>query len=213
MWNACLIGLKLGDWLGHSRILHFLPSKTLGLLLLCVLGQRPFLLWSVINFAPFDWIWAEYIPILFRIIPAASVLCHIITKHQWPSATGSHACSCHHTAPPCFTDVVVCFGSWAVPSFLHTFFFPSFRAKPFIFSLGKSSLECRLWQWHVYLLESVLLLAGCCERVFLYHGEDSPIIYHCCPLWTSRPFNVAELTSTLLFCFFKNVPNCWFDHS
>ncbi len=67
--------------------------------------------------------------------------------------------------------------------------------EPSVFALVKSSLDCRLWQWHVYLLESVLLLAGCCERVFLYHGEVPLIIHHCCPLWTSRPFYVAELTS------------------
>ncbi len=36
----------------------------------------------------------KYIPIHFRILPAASVFCHVIT------------CSCHHTAPPCFTDDV-----------------------------------------------------------------------------------------------------------
>ncbi len=50
-----------------------------------------------------------------------------------------------------------------------------------VFALVKSSLDCRLWQWHTCLLESVLLLAGCCERVFLYHREDPPIIHHCCP--------------------------------
>ncbi len=43
--------------------------------------------------------------------------------------------------------------------------------EPSVFALVKSSLDCRLWQWHVYLLESVLLLARCCERVFLYHGR------------------------------------------
>ncbi len=37
-------------------------------------------------------------------------------------------------------------------------------------------------------------------RVFLYHGEDSPIIHHSCPPRTSRPFYVAELTSA--FCIF-----------
>ncbi len=45
-------------------------------------------------------------------------------------------------------------------------------AEASVFALVKSSLDCR----HVCLLESVLLLAGCCERVFLHHGEDSPII-------------------------------------
>ncbi len=38
--------------------------------------------------------------------------------------------------------------------------------EPSVFALMKSSLDCRLWQWQAYLLESVLLLAGCCERVF-----------------------------------------------
>ncbi len=53
--------------------------------------------------------------------------------------------------------------------------------KPLFLLWWSLSLDCRLWQRHVCLLESVLLLAGCCERVFLYHGEDSPIIHHCCP--------------------------------
>ncbi len=151
----------------------------------------------------------------------------------------------HHTAPLCFTDDVVCFGSWAAPSLLHTFFFLSFWYRSIfnfnhpknifqkwfgfffrcflaksnqalyapcgetsVFALVKSSLDCRLWQWHAYLLESVLLLAGCCERVFLYHEEDPPIIHHCCSLWTSRPFYVAELISA--FFFYQNEPNCWF---
>ncbi len=130
----------------------------------------------------------------------------------------------------------MCFASWAVSSFLHTFFFASFWhrlilisaiqrmlfqkwsgffrcfffaksnlalfapcGEASLFALVKSSLDCRLWQWHVCLLESVLHLAGCCERVFLYHGEDSPIIHHCCPLWMSKSFYVAELTSAFFF--------------
>ncbi len=76
--------------------------------------------------------------------------------------------------------------------------------EPSVFVLVKSSLDCRLWRWHVFLLESLLHLAGCCERVFLYHGEDSLIIHHCCPLWTSWPFYVDELTSA--FFFSQNVP-------
>ncbi len=71
--------------------------------------------------------------------------------------------------------------------------------EPSVFAMVKSSLDCRLCQWHVYLLESVLLFAGCCERVFIYHGEDSLIILLCCPLWTSSPFYVAELTRVFFF--------------
>ncbi len=70
--------------------------------------------------------------------------------------------------------------------------------EPSVFVLMKSSLDCRLWQWDVYLLESVLL-AGCCERDFLYHGEDPPIIHRGCLPWTSRPFYVAEHTSAFFF--------------
>ncbi len=55
-----------------------------------------------------------------------------------------------------------------------------------VFALVKSSLDCR----HVCLLESVLLLAGCCERVFLHHGEDSPII-------TTRCVSITDLRKTL----------------
>ncbi len=53
-----------------------------------------------------------------------------------------------------------------------------------MFALVKSSLDCR----HVCLLEGVLLLAGCCERVFL-------------PLLSSVDirFYVADLTSVFYF--------------
>ncbi len=56
--------------------------------------------------------------------------------------------------------------------------------EPSLFALVKSSLNCRLWQWHVYLLESVLHLARCCE------GFSLPWILRF-PPWTSRPFYVA----------------------
>ncbi len=49
----------------------------------------------------------------------------------------------------------------------------------------------------MYMLQitcfGVCLLAGCCERVFLFHGEDSPIIHHCCPPWTSSLFMLLLL--------------------
>ncbi len=41
--------------------------------------------------------------------------------------------------------------------------------EPSVFSLVKSSLDCRLDSDTADLLDSVLLLAGCCGRVFLYH--------------------------------------------
>ncbi len=80
---------------------------------------------------------------------------------------------------------------------------------PSVFALD--SLLLIVWQWHTYLLESVLLLAGCCERVLLYHGEDPLIIHHCCPLWTSRHLYVTELTSG--FFFLRIYQTCWFGIS
>ncbi len=81
--------------------------------------------------------------------------------------------------------------------------------EPSVFALVKSSLDCIFWQWHIYLLDSVLLLAGCYKRGFLYHGEDPSIIHHCCPLWPSRSF--VLLSSPVHFS--QNVQNCWFGHS
>ncbi len=184
-----------------------------------------------INFAPFDWIWAESISLytseFFQLL-LSSVTSSINTSNRVPLE------AMHAYAIP-------------VPSLLHTFFCPSFWYRlilisavqrmlfqkwsgffrcflaksnlalfapcgvPSVFALVKSSLDCRLWQWYIYLLESVLLLAGCWERVFLYHGEDPPIIHHCCPPWTSMPFYVAELSSA--FFFSQNVWNCWCGHS
>ncbi len=71
-----------------------------------------------------------------------------------------------------------------------------------------SLIYCIVFSWLTLTVTCLLHLAGCCESVFLYHGEDPPIIHHCCPPWTSVPFYVAELTSA--FFFSQNVPNCWF---
>ena len=156
--------------------------------------------------------------------------------------------------PPCFTDEVVCFGSWAVPLFLHTLLFPSFWYKlifvssvhrmlfqnckgfficclansnlvfpvfeahqwftscgePSVFTLVKSSLDL-LTLTHIYLLESVLDLANCCEGVFLHQGNNYSVIHHSCFPWSSGSFGVAELTGAFLL--FKDVPNSWFGHA
>ncbi len=77
------------------------------------------------------------------------------------------------------------------------------RGEASVFALVKSSLDCRLWQRHVCLLESVLLLAGCCERVFLHHGED-PLMdvqaflccwAHQCVLFFLRMYRTVDLAS------------------
>uniref|UniRef100_A0A8C7X2U5 Rho GTPase-activating protein 29 n=1 Tax=Oryzias sinensis TaxID=183150 RepID=A0A8C7X2U5_9TELE len=59
----------------------------------------------------------------------------------------------------------------------------------------QSSFYGRLGYLYASLLESVVHLVCCCERVPLHHGKDSAIIHHCCLLWTSRSFCVAEFLS------------------
>ncbi len=250
-WNAYSIGLKSDNWLGHYRIFHFFAFKNscvafavyFGSLSSCTMKRRP------INFVAFGRIWAESISLYTRILPAASFLCHVITKqtpethcywkpytllqshcstifHRWCCMLWIMSCSkpspyffsSHRSGTQVdlnfirpknvFSEVVWLF----LGVFWQSLIWPCLHCgEPSLFALVKSSLDCRHWQWHIYLLESVLLLVGCYERGFLYHGEDPTIIHHCCPLWTSRPFYVAELNSA--FFFPQNVPNCWFGNS
>ncbi len=200
----------------------FLPSKTPGLLLLYVLGHRSFVLLSASNQLCLIWLNLdrEYIPVHLRIHPAASVTSSLNTSNPVPlEAMHAHATTLLHHVSQMMLNALdrelfhtlilisavqrIIFQKCSV--FLRCFLAKSnlFLFAPFggpsVFTLVKSSLDCRLWQRHVYLLESVLRLAGCCERVFLYHGVDPLIIYHCCPPWASRPFYVAEFTSALFF--------------
>ncbi len=202
--------LRSGDWLGHCRILHFFTFRNSWVDFAVCFGSFPLVLWSAAQSTLLHLIESGQRVYPCTLQNSSGCFC-LLSRHQKTPVTQCHwkpCSSCHHTAPPCFTDDVVCFGSWAVPSLLHTFFFPSFcyrlillsavqrmlfqKCSGFfrcflsksnlalfadcveasVFALVKSSLDCR----HVCLLESVLLLAGCCERVFLYHGVDSPII-------------------------------------
>ena len=112
-WNACSVGLRSDDWLGHSRIFEFF-------VLIKLLGCFGWMFWVIVHLYyetppnQFGCVWQEfgssqYVSEHLRIHPAASVLCHIINKRWWPRAIT--------LPPPCFTDTVVCFGSWAVPLF------------------------------------------------------------------------------------------------
>ncbi len=80
-----------------------------------------------ISFSPFGWIWADSISLytseLIRLL-LSSVSSSLNTSNPVPlEVMYAHAIT---LPPPCFTDDIVCFWSWAVPSLLHTFFFPSF---------------------------------------------------------------------------------------
>ncbi len=126
-WNACSIGFRSGDWLGHCITVHFFPFKTLWLLLQYALGHCPSALWSAVQ-----WVLkhlAEYeqiiLPETLQNSSAAlsAVTSSINTRKPVPlAAIHAHAMT---LPPPCFTDEVVCLGSWAVPFLLHTLLFPS----------------------------------------------------------------------------------------
>ncbi len=83
--NACSIGLKSGDWHGHCRIFHFFTFKNSWVVFFCMF-------WLIVHpyyEVPCNQLWCnwlnlgrQYISIHFRINPAATVFCHIITKHQ-----------------------------------------------------------------------------------------------------------------------------------
>ncbi len=177
-----------------------------------------------INFAAFDWICAEsislYISEFFRLL-LSSVRSSINTSNPVPLeamlmpshwSTRFHRwcfmlwiMSCSKPSPYFFLPFILVQVDLNFSHPKNTFpemvwlFFRCFLAKSNLALFAPCGEPSGLWQWHVCLLESVLLLDGCCERVFLYHGEDPPIIHHCCPPWISRPFYVAELTSAFFF--------------
>ncbi len=124
-WNACSIGFRSGDWLGHCITVHFFPFKNslvafavcFGSSSICTVKRRP------MSSEAFGWIWAdniarntsEFILLLLSVVTSS-----INTREQfhWQPHMPT-------LPPPCFTDEVVCLGSWAVPFLLHTLLFPS----------------------------------------------------------------------------------------
>ena len=131
-WNARSIGFRSGDWLDHCRTFHFFALKNslvafavcFGSLSICTVKRRP------MSSEAFGWTWADIIArntSEFILLLLSAVTSSINTREPVPLAA-IHV----HTItlpPPCFTDEVVCFGSWAVPSLLHTLLFPSFWYK------------------------------------------------------------------------------------
>lgn len=109
-WNAGLIGLRSGDWLGPCRIFHFFAKierkkKKKSLVALALV----FFFFHLYRETPSNQLChiclnlsRRCISIHLTIHSAASVFCHIISKHKWPSANGSHPCPCHGTASTMF---------------------------------------------------------------------------------------------------------------
>ncbi len=126
-WNACSIGFRSGDWLGHCITVHFFPFKNSLVafavcfvsLFICTVKRRP------MSSEAFGWIWADNIArntSEFILLLLSAVTSSINTREPVPlAAIHAHAV----TLPPsCFTDEVVCLGSWAVPFLLHNLLFP-----------------------------------------------------------------------------------------
>ncbi len=91
-----------------------------GSLSICTVKRRP------MSSEAFGWIWADNIArntSEFILLLLSAVTSSINTREPVPlAAIHAHAMT---LPPPCFTDEVVCLGSWAVPFLLHTLLFPS----------------------------------------------------------------------------------------
>ncbi len=120
--HAQLDSGQVMTWPLHKQSTSF-PSKTLWLLLQYALGHvHPHCE------APSNEFWSIWLnmsrlicPKHFRNHPAAFVSSHIINKYKRTSSTGSIHAHAMTLPPPCFTDEVVCLGSWAVPSFSYSY--------------------------------------------------------------------------------------------
>ena len=131
-WKTCSMRFRSGDWLGHCITFHFFALK-ISLVAFAVWFRSLSICtvkWHPMSSEAFGWIWADNIArntSEFILLLLSAVTSSIITREPVPLAT-IHA----HTMtlrPPCLTDEVVCFGSWAVPFLLHTLLFPSFWYK------------------------------------------------------------------------------------
>ncbi len=179
-----------------------------------------------------QWIWNKTIKMWLKCrLYALELLSSVtspINSNPGP-ATGSNAYSCHHTTPPCFTDDVVCFGSWAVPSLLHTLFlhvnlvqvdlkfsrliWPCLHLVIYPLYLLCWNLllivdfdSDTLTSWIVFLswLDVVKGFFFTMEKILRSSATLSSVdlqAFLCC--WTQR---------CVLF-YSQNVRNCWFGHS
>ncbi len=127
-WNACSIGFRSGDWLGHCITVHFFPFKNslvafavcFGSLSICTVKRRP------MSSEAFGWIWADNIArntSEFILLLLSAVTSSINTRET--SSTGSHTCPRHDTT----TTMLHWWGGMlrimSSSFLLHTLLFPS----------------------------------------------------------------------------------------
>ncbi len=155
--NACSIGLKSGDWHGHCRIFHFFTFKNSWVVFAVCFASlyTRTMKRHAINFDAIDWIWADSISLYtseFIRLLLSSVTSSLNTSNPVPLEA-------MHTTPPCFTNYVVCFGSWAVPSLLQTFFLPVILQQVDLnFKPPKNYFPEVVWLFRCFLAKSNLVL-------------------------------------------------------
>lgn len=130
-WKTSSIGLGTGGWLGHWRILHCFTLRSswvvfavcFGLLSICTVKHH------IISSAASVWLWADSIALYtseFILLRPSAVTSSMKTSEP-VQLTALHAHDATITLPPpCLTDEVLCFGSWALPFLLQTFLLPPF---------------------------------------------------------------------------------------
>ncbi len=162
-----------------------------GSLSICTVKRRP------MSSEAFGWIWADNIArntSEFILLLLSAVTSSINTREPVPlAAIHAHAMT---LPPPCFTDEVVCLGSWAVPFLLHTLLFPSLWYKlilvssvhRMLFQNGEGFFRCRLANSNL---------------AFLFWG--SPMVYI---LWWTLCIHSGEVFD-LIVDFDTHTPTSW----
>lgn len=147
---------------------------------------------------------------LFFWIHSGTSMSSLVIKDPWPSFAGSHTC----TSPPCLTDNVERFGSWALPFFFHTFPFPSFYYKWILVSfvqrilfqneagcLAKSNLAFLFWRvtsgLHLDKFTSMKMSLDC-RQWLAYLVKGVPDL----PRWSQKKNSVILLFSCFPWNYF-----------
>ncbi len=157
----------------------------LGSLSICTVKRRPK------SSEAFGWIWADNIArntSEFILLLLSAVTSSINTREPVTlAAIHAHAMT---LPPPCFTDEVVCLGSWAVPFLLHTLLFPS------------------LW-YKLILVSSVhRMLFQNCEGFFRCRLANSNLAF-----LFLRLTNGLHLVVNPLYSLVKSSLDCWLWHT
>ena len=156
-----------------------------GSLSICTVKRRP------MNSEAFGWIWADNIvrnTSEFILLLLSAVTSSINTREPVPlAAIHAHAMT---LSPPCFTEEVVCFGSWAVPFLLHTHLFPSF------------------WYKLIFVSSVHMMLFQNCKDFFRCYLANSNLVF-----LFLRLTNGSSCGEPSVFTLVKSSLHCWLWHT